>query len=150
MFIFTRPLCFLAGFVYPAYKSFAALREPEAEANVQWLTYWVLYSLFSQVEYLLADVFFWLPLYYELKLALILWLHLPYFSGATWLYGAHIAPFLQAHQGTIDAQMAWLSERTKNFSLQDAKKAVDWVALQLNQSKPAAAPAPAPAEAAAP
>lgn len=38
------------GFVYPAYRSFKALEAKEPEGSATWLTYWLVFSLFSVLE----------------------------------------------------------------------------------------------------
>ena len=45
-------LCTVVGVVYPAYMSMKALEAKplSAECMVQWLTYWVCYSVFSVIE----------------------------------------------------------------------------------------------------
>ena len=40
----------VVGFVYPAYRSFKALEAKEPEGSATWLTYWLVFSLFSVVE----------------------------------------------------------------------------------------------------
>ncbi|XP_026178537.1 receptor expression-enhancing protein 5 isoform X3 [Mastacembelus armatus] len=60
-------LCNLIGFIYPAYFSIKAIESTVKEDDTQWLTYWVVYGLFSIVE-AFSDIFlFWFPFYYAGK-----------------------------------------------------------------------------------
>ncbi|MEQ2232829.1 Receptor expression-enhancing protein 5, partial [Ilyodon furcidens] len=60
-------LCNLIGFIYPAYFSIKAIESNAKEDDTQWLTYWVVYGLFSIVE-AFSDIFlFWFPFYYAGK-----------------------------------------------------------------------------------
>ena len=97
--------CGIAGFLYPAFRSFKAIRDDGCADGVQCaphpsspsvrlphtaflatgLTYWVTFALFRCVESLLDFFIGWLPLYYELKLVFILWLMLPPVLGAKYL-----------------------------------------------------------------
>lgn len=44
----------------------------------------------------------WIPLYYPLKLAFIIWLQLPSTKGASKIYHAFIQPNLKRHEGRVD------------------------------------------------
>jgi hypothetical protein len=53
-----------------------------------------------------ADYFvFWIPMYYELKVAFVLWLSLPSTNGARWFYKHHIDPFLKQNEQLIDSRL---------------------------------------------
>lgn len=78
-----RVLCHLLGSFYPAYASYRAVLTRDAEEHKQWLCYWVVNALFVVAE-LFSDFLSWLPLYWEAKLALIIWLTL--YRGATVIY----------------------------------------------------------------
>ena len=41
----------LTGAVFPAYKSFKALRTNDEEETQKWLKYWVIYSLFIVAQF---------------------------------------------------------------------------------------------------
>lgn len=105
-FLVSRPLSVICGFVYPAYCSFKALETQDTtEDDKQWLMYWTIFGLFTFCEFFLDWFFFLLPFYYELKLAFILWLQLPQFRGAKYLYLAYIKPILTENESFIDSQI---------------------------------------------
>lgn len=74
----------LVGLLVPCYLSTAALEAATSKsmARHNCLSYW---AVLVGVEYLFvacADMFGWLPLWYHVKMVLILWLQLPYYRGS--------------------------------------------------------------------
>lgn len=84
----------LAGFLYPAYMSFKALDTVDTADDVQWLTYWVVFATFSIIEQTIGFVTGFIPFYYYLKIAFLVWLYHPQFMGATILYNQAIRPLV--------------------------------------------------------
>jgi len=72
----------------------------------RWLAFWVVSVPFQLLERLMPD---WLVqslssnYYYETKCLVFLWLLLPRFEGATWLYGRVVEPVLAAREAEIDS-----------------------------------------------
>jgi len=93
------------GFIYPAYASYKALEVAQLDEVAQWLTYWVVFSLFAAVEGIVDRLVYWLPFYYIFKLAFILWLQLPQFRGASKLFKGAVKPLLKKHEAEIDRQI---------------------------------------------
>jgi len=78
-----KPLVLCVGFIYPSYASYKALESKAPAAAAQWLTYWVVFSLFTVFEYFADWLISWVPFYYLAKLAFVLWLQMPQTQGAT-------------------------------------------------------------------
>ncbi|KAF7546171.1 hypothetical protein G7Z17_g8627 [Cylindrodendrum hubeiense] len=83
----------LAGFAIPAYYSLGALFSANKEDDTQWLTYWVVFSLFTVVESF-VQVVYWFPFYFVFKFVFLLWLSLPAFRGAELVFRSFLAPTL--------------------------------------------------------
>jgi receptor expression-enhancing protein 5/6 len=121
----------LVGFVYPAYESFKAL-EPDNEKRENprmmrtWLTYWIVYSLFSVVEVFVDYILYWVPLYYLLKLVFLIWLMIPRLGGAELVYKVLIEPSLRQYRKKIDVAIddtqAKLIEATEGINLTEKAK----------------------------
>ncbi|XP_040199460.1 receptor expression-enhancing protein 5 isoform X1 [Rana temporaria] len=96
-------LCNLIGFVYPAYISIKAIESPNKDDDTQWLTYWVVYGVFSIIEFF-SDIFLsWFPFYYMIKSGFLLWCMSPSpRNGAELIYNKIIRPFFLRHEGQMD------------------------------------------------
>lgn len=64
-------ICNTVGFVYPAYMSMRALESPNKEDDTKWLTYWVVYACFSILEYFSDFIVGWFPLYWLIKVSIV-------------------------------------------------------------------------------
>ncbi|KAF8409149.1 hypothetical protein HHK36_005224 [Tetracentron sinense] len=71
---------------YPLYKSIQAIESPSILDDQQWLTYWVLYSFITLFELSCSKVLAWLPFWPYTKLVFCMWLVLPIFNGAAYIY----------------------------------------------------------------
>ncbi|VDM57550.1 unnamed protein product [Angiostrongylus costaricensis] len=92
----------LVGFIYPAWRSIKAVRSPGKEDDTQWLTYWIVFSSFSIIDF---SVFTSIPFYWLFKIAFLMYLYLPTFNGATVLYYSFVDPactFVESYFSTIE------------------------------------------------
>ncbi|XP_076604019.1 receptor expression-enhancing protein 5 [Chaetodon auriga] len=126
-------LCNLIGFAYPAYFSIKAIESNVKEDDTQWLTYWVVYGLFSIVE-AFSDIFLsWFPFYYAGKCLFLIWCMAPVtWNGSDILYKRVIRPFFLKHQATMDTMVSDLSSKAKSITETVTKEAVNQV---LNHDK---------------
>lgn len=80
---FAGPIVML---LYPLIASINAIESPSRQDDQQWLTYWVLYSFVTLVELSFWQIFAWIPFWGKFKLLGALWLVLPQFNGASFMY----------------------------------------------------------------
>ena len=67
------------------------------------MTYWIVFAMLTLTEEV-ADLFlgFWFPLYYELKILLLIWLLSPATRGSSFLYRQVIHPTLTKKEEDMD------------------------------------------------
>ncbi|XP_054894816.1 receptor expression-enhancing protein 5-like isoform X2 [Poeciliopsis prolifica] len=121
-------LCNLVGFIYPAYFSIKAIESPNKDDDTQWLTYWVVYGLFSIVE-AFSDIFLsWFPFYYAVKCTFLVWCMSPVtWNGSDMLYSRVIRPYFLQHQSTMDNIVTDLTSKAKDLKDTVTKEAVHQV-----------------------
>lgn len=64
----------------------------------------MVFAVFSVLETASDFVLYWLPMYYFLKVAFLLYCQLPMFRGAEFLYATFLRPLFLRNQQRIDAQ----------------------------------------------
>ncbi|XP_029551611.1 receptor expression-enhancing protein 6 isoform X3 [Salmo trutta] len=108
-------LCNMIGFVYPAYYSIKALEGKNKDDDTKWLTYWVVYGIFSVGEFF-SDIFlYWFPFYYAFKCLFLLWCMAPVtWNGSQILYNRVVRPFFLKHEATVDSMVNDLSGKAMN------------------------------------
>ncbi|CAM9659130.1 unnamed protein product [Ascophyllum nodosum] len=97
-----RHVCVLLGYLYPALASAKAAVQQDPAAFTQWMTYWVVMSVFALAEGFVDFFVSWVPFYFEAKIVLIVWLTLPRYQGASQIYQRFLHPYLEQYEGDID------------------------------------------------
>lgn len=69
----------------------------------KYLMYWVVYGVFYLFEYVFRVLMWWLPFYFLIKIAFLLWCVHPKYQGSSVVYQNVFAPFLRARRPFIDS-----------------------------------------------
>uniref|UniRef100_A0A1A8FLP7 Receptor expression-enhancing protein n=2 Tax=Nothobranchius korthausae TaxID=1143690 RepID=A0A1A8FLP7_9TELE len=132
-------LCNLIGFAYPAYYSIKAIESPCKEDDTKWLTYWVVYGVFSLGEFF-SDIFlYWFPFYYAFKCLFLLWCMAPVsWNGSQIIYDKVVRPAFLRHEATVDNMVSDLSGK----AMSAAENLTREVLSTLVKNKALVTPAP--------
>ncbi|KAJ8360240.1 hypothetical protein SKAU_G00167650 [Synaphobranchus kaupii] len=100
--IISRAVVLFFGTLYPAYYSYKAVKSKNVKEYVRWMMYWIVFALYTVVETITDLSLSWFPLYYEMKIAFVVWLLSPYTRGASLIYRKFLHPLLSAKEREID------------------------------------------------
>ncbi|XP_040340991.1 receptor expression-enhancing protein 3 [Herpailurus yagouaroundi] len=79
--------------------------------QVRWMMYWIVFALYTVIETITDQTVAWFPLYYELKIAFVIWLLSPYTKGASLIYRKFLHPLLSSKEREIDDYIVQAKER---------------------------------------
>ncbi|KAF5194538.1 Hva22 [Thalictrum thalictroides] len=91
----------LVMLMYPLYASVRAMESTSKVDDEQWLAYWILYSFLTLAEMVLEPILTWIPIWYDIKLAMVAWLVLPQFRGAAFVYEKFVREQLRKYGGKV-------------------------------------------------
>lgn len=103
----------IAGFVLPGYLSLKALNTATKDDDEDLLIYWVVFALLNIVEFWSKAILYWIPFYWLVKTAFLLYLALPQFGGAKLVYHSVLKPVTDAYLFNGSAGGAAASKPTK-------------------------------------
>ena len=86
---------------YPAVHSIRAIESPDKDDDKVWLTYWMVFGLFTTLETFFGFVFYFIPYWDWIRLGLFIYLLLPQFNGAKQLYEGVIRNLLNQNKDLI-------------------------------------------------
>uniref|UniRef100_A0A6I8QFT3 Receptor expression-enhancing protein n=1 Tax=Xenopus tropicalis TaxID=8364 RepID=A0A6I8QFT3_XENTR len=105
------PFRLVFGMLYPAYYSYKAVRTKNVKEYVRWMMYWIVFAIYTVMETIADLTISWFPLYYELKIAFVVWLLSPYTRGASLLYRKFLHPLLSSKEKEIDDYIVQAKEK---------------------------------------
>lgn len=111
---FAALLCNLVGFVFPAYQSIKAIETMDKKDDMHWLTYWVVFALFSVMEFFIDRIMSWFPFYWLAKVVFIGYLFMPQTRGAELLYRKWIQPLATKYMPRVDSTVRDIQEAGMN------------------------------------
>ncbi|XP_008281891.1 receptor expression-enhancing protein 1 [Stegastes partitus] len=123
--IISRLVVLVFGTLYPAYSSYKAVKSKDVKEYVKWMMYWIIFALFMTVE-VFTDMFLcWLPFYYELKIAFVVWLLSPYTKGSSVLYRKFVHPTLSSKEKDIDEYICQAKDKSYDTLVHYGRKGLN-------------------------
>ncbi|XVF76127.1 hypothetical protein PTKIN_Ptkin13bG0240900 [Pterospermum kingtungense] len=115
----TRLLVLVVGYAYPAFECFKLVEKNKVEIEELrfWCQYWIIVAFLTVLERI-ADIFIsWLPMYGEMKLALLIYLWYPKTKGTAYIYDTLFRPYMAKHETEVDRKIQELKARAWDFTL---------------------------------
>lgn len=138
------------GYVYPAYRTYKVVQLPATRANDtllrKWCCYWCLIAALTAVQPLLDTFLFWIPFYFEAKLALAVYLWANDLAGAQYVYVRWFQPLVASYEPLVDRRLAeskalsseWLHSNALRLVAAMQQRTLAWLAsLQLQAAEAA-------------
>jgi receptor expression-enhancing protein 1/2/3/4 len=92
---------------------------------VKWMMYWIIFAIYTTVE-TFSDIFLgWVPFYYELKIAFVVWLLSPYTKGSSVLYRKFVHPTLSSKEKDIDDYLCQAKDKSYDTLVHFGKKGLN-------------------------
>jgi hypothetical protein len=73
------------------------------------LTYWVIFVMFGTLETFIHLITYWIPFYYPLKVAFLLWCMHPTFNGSTVIYNNFLKDLIKKYITHVDSALSDVS-----------------------------------------
>ncbi|XP_055327106.1 receptor expression-enhancing protein 2 isoform X3 [Sitodiplosis mosellana] len=132
--ILSRFIILIFGTLYPAYASYKAVRHKDVKEYLKWIMYWIVFAFFTCCE-TFTDVFLsWFPFYYELKVAIVIWLLSPITEGSSVLYRNFVHPMLTKREKEIDEYINQAKEKGCSAVIQLGSKGVNYATSVIMQT----------------
>ncbi|KAB2098099.1 hypothetical protein ERO13_A01G202500v2 [Gossypium hirsutum] len=113
----TRLLVLILGYAYPAFECFKTVEKNKVgiEELRFWCQYWILMAFLIVFERV-GEVFIsWLPMYGEMKIALLVYLWYPKTKGTGYVYDTLFRPFMARHETEVDRKIQEVKARIWDF-----------------------------------
>ncbi|XP_078285029.1 receptor expression-enhancing protein 1-like [Rhinoraja longicauda] len=126
--LISRLVVLTFGTLYPAYSSYKAVKTKNVKEYVRWMMYWIVFAIFTTIE-TFTDIFIsWFPFYYEIKIALVVWLLSPYTKGSSMIYKKFVHPTLTSKEKEIDGYIIQAKERSIETVVNFGRKGLNMAA----------------------
>nr|XP_058147433.1 receptor expression-enhancing protein 3-like [Dasypus novemcinctus] len=109
--IISKAVVLVFGMLFPVYYSYKAVKTKNVKEYVRWMMYWIVFALYTVIETVADQTVAWFPLYYEFKIAFVMWLLSPNTKGASLLYRKFLHPFISSKEREVEEYIIQAKER---------------------------------------
>lgn len=99
---FDKYITLLVAVIYPSYWSIKAIESEEKDDDKQWLTYWVVFAVFTVFDTIGAPILHYIPFYFFIKIIFLIWCFLPNTRGALFIYEKFLIGCFKKYEAKLD------------------------------------------------
>ena len=91
----------IIGVLFPMYASIKTIKSGERDQIKQWLTYWVVFAIFLNLECMFGWMIKYVQLYFFYKTVFLLICFLPQYNGCKWIYEIVVKDIFYAYEADV-------------------------------------------------
>jgi receptor expression-enhancing protein 5/6 len=88
--------------IYPAAQSIKAIESHSKDDDKEWLTYWIIFGLFTLIDDFFGCILAMIPYFFFIKLGFFVYLFAPQTKGALKIYNTVAQPLLVQYRPMIE------------------------------------------------
>ena len=113
--------------LYPAAKSIQALETQSTDDDKEWLTYWIIFGIFTLLDDFAGFLLSMIPYYFWIKLAFFVYLLAPMTKGSQTIYNTVVKPLLDQYKDKIEGLISDIKGSAADAVSQAKKEALKQV-----------------------
>jgi receptor expression-enhancing protein 5/6 len=113
--------------LYPAAKSIQALETQSTDDDKEWLTYWIIFGIFTLLDDFAGFLLSMIPYYFWIKLAFFVYLFAPMTKGSQTIYNTVVKPLLDQYKDKIEELISEIKGSAADAVSQAKKEALKQV-----------------------
>ena len=113
--------------LYPAAKSIQALETQSTDDDKEWLTYWIIFGIFTLLDDFAGFLLSMIPYYFWIKLAFFVYLFAPMTKGSQTIYNKVVKPLLDQYKDKIEGLISDIKGSAADAVSQAKKEALKQV-----------------------
>lgn len=102
------------GFCVPAYYSIKALKTVDTKDDAELLTYWIVFSFLSVIEFWSKAILYWMPFYWLFKTVFLVYIAIPSLGGATLVYKTLILPIADKYLPLVEVKSEEMAAKVEH------------------------------------
>lgn len=123
--------------LYPSVKSIKAIESTGDTDDKEWLTYWIIFGLFTLIDDFTCCFLGLIPYYYWIRLAFFVYLLAPQTQGALFLYNKVVKDLLSKNKDAINSLIADVKGSATEAVSQAKKTAISELSNPANLARAA-------------